>query len=80
MTYGRQQTVIWNVDDLKSSYVDPKVNEKFTEWCEENYGSDDLDHVKVVRGKIHDYLVMIMDFTQEGALKIDMKYHIKIML
>ena len=30
--------------------------------------------MKVVRGKIHDYLGMIMDFTQEGALKIDMKY------
>jgi hypothetical protein len=77
---GKQQTVTWHVDDLKSSHVDPKVNDEFAQWCEATYGSDDLGHVKVVRGKVHDYLGMIMDFTQEGALKIDMKYYIEGML
>ena len=33
--------------------------------------------MKVTRVKIHDYLGMIIDFTQEGALKIDMKYYTK---
>ena len=33
-----------------------------------------------MRGKIHDYLGMIMDFTQEGALNIDTKHYIKGML
>jgi hypothetical protein len=74
---GKQQTVTWHVDDLKSSHIDPKVNDKFAEWCEATYGSDDLGHVKVVRGKIHDYLAMIMDYTQEGALKVDMRYYIE---
>ena len=32
--------------------------------------------MKVVRGKIHDYLGVIMDFTQEVAFKIDIKYYI----
>ena len=41
------------------------------------YGSEDLGNVKVVRGKVHDYLAMIMDYTQEGALKIGMKYYKK---
>jgi hypothetical protein len=75
--YGKQQTV---VDDLKSSHVDPKVNDEFTVWCEETYGSKDLGHVKVVRGKIHDYLAMVLDFTQDGALKINMRYYIEGML
>jgi hypothetical protein len=78
--YGKQQTVTWHVDDLKSSHVNPKVNDEFAEWCEKTYGSDDLGHVKVVRGKVHDYLAMIMDFTQDGALKVDMKYYIQGML
>ena len=26
--------VIWNFDDLKSSHVDPKVNNKFHAWLE----------------------------------------------
>jgi hypothetical protein len=44
--YGKQQTVTWHVDDLKSSHEDSKVNDKFAEWCETTYGSDDLGHVK----------------------------------
>ena len=64
MKCGKQQKVNWHVDDFKSSHVNPKVNDKFTEWCEETYGSDNLVHVKVIGGKIHNYLGMIMDFTQ----------------
>ena len=70
MKYGKQQTVTWHVDDLKSIHVNPKTNDKFTEWCEDSDGGDDLGHVKFMRGIIHNYLVMIMDFTQEGTLKI----------
>jgi hypothetical protein len=43
-------------------------------------GSDDLGHVKVLRGKTHDYLGMILDFTDNGAMKVDMVYYIKGML
>jgi hypothetical protein len=53
---GKQQTVTWHVDDLKSSLVDSTVNDNFAQWCEKTYGSDDLGHVKVVRGKVHDYI------------------------
>jgi hypothetical protein len=77
---GKQHTVTWHVDDLKSSHVDPKINDEFGIWCNSTYGSKDLGNVKIVRGKVHDYLAMIMDYTQDGALKIDMKYYIKGML
>jgi hypothetical protein len=40
--YGKQQTLTWHVDHLKSSHVNPKVNDEFAEWCETTYGSDDL--------------------------------------
>ena len=70
MKSGKHQTVIWNIHDLKSIHVDPKLNEEFAEWCEDTDGSDYLGHVKVVRGKIHDYMGMIMDLTQDGALRL----------
>jgi hypothetical protein len=35
--------------------------------------------VEVVRGKVHDYLGMILDFTDNGAMKGDMVYYIKVM-
>ena len=50
--------------------MNPKVNDDFAQWCETTYGSDDLGHVKVVRGKVHDYLAMIMDYTQDGVGRI----------
>ena len=80
MKYGDQQIVTWHVNDLKSSHVDLKVNDEFSELCEETYGSDNLGHVKFTRGKIHDYLGMIMDFTQEVTLNINVKHYIKVML
>jgi hypothetical protein len=39
-----------------------------------------LGHVKVVRGKTHDYLGMILDFTDNGAMKVNMVYYIKGMI
>jgi hypothetical protein len=44
---GKQQTVTWHVDDLKSSHVDSRVNDDFAQWCEKTYGSDDLGQVTV---------------------------------
>ena len=64
MKSDKQQIVTWHVNALQSSQVYPKVNDEFREWCEETYVSDHLGHVKVVRVKIHDYLGMIINFTQ----------------
>ena len=50
----KQHTVSWHVDDVKSSHVNPQVNEKFYNWCKSMHGSDNNGHVKVARGKRHD--------------------------
>ena len=73
---GREQTVTWHVDDVKSSHEDKKVNDEFHTWCENKYGSNTVGHVKVVRGDKHYYLAMILDYSKEGALKVDMRYYI----
>jgi hypothetical protein len=57
-----QHTVVWHVNDLKSSHADPTVNDNFHCWLEKMYG-DLTNHVKAVRGKLHDYLAMILDYT-----------------
>jgi Reverse transcriptase (RNA-dependent DNA polymerase) len=69
---GKQHTVTWHVDDLKSSHADPKVNDEFLKWLEKTYGDKDLAPVKATCGKVHDYLAMKLDFTKKGCLKIDM--------
>jgi hypothetical protein len=76
----RQQTVTWHVDDLKSSHIDPEVNNEFHKWLEDMYGDPSVAMVKVKRGKIHEYLAMKLDFSIEGKVKIDMREYISSML
>ena len=56
MVNGKQNTVAWHVDDLKSSHVDPKVNNYFQKCLEKMYGRYDIGHVEASRGKVHEYL------------------------
>jgi hypothetical protein len=60
---SKQHTITWHVD-VKSSHVDPAVNDDFHTWLESMYGDDDIGNVKSVRGKIHDYLGMRLDYTE----------------
>jgi hypothetical protein len=80
MIKGKQHTVTWYVDDLKSSHVDPKVNDDFHGWLEKTYGSDDIGHVEATRGPIHNYLAMQLDYSTPGILKVDMREYLKTML
>ena len=65
------------MDDLKSSHVDPKVNDEFMAWTADMYGDDEIGKYKAVRCKRHDYLAMTLDYTVEGEVKIDMTDYIK---
>ena len=71
------KTVIWHVDDLKVSYVDPKENTKFVNWMKELYG----EKLTIHRGKIHDYLGMGHGLVyRDGQVTISMiKYLYKIL-
>ena len=77
---GKQHTVTWHVDDLKSSHVDPKVNDEFLEWLKSMYASDEIGEVKAVRGHRHDYLAMVLDYSFPGVLQIDMTNYVKSMV
>ena len=77
---GKQHTVTWHVDDLKSSHVDSKVNDQFLEWLKKKYASDEIGEVKVMRGKKHDYLAMTLDYSIPGVLRVDMTKYVKSMI
>ena len=48
---GEQHIVSWKFDGLKSSHVDPKVNDYVHKWLEKTYGSNDIGHVEEICGK-----------------------------
>jgi hypothetical protein len=80
MADGKQHTVTWHVDDLKSSHVNSKVNDEFLKWLKLKYASDTIGEVKAVRGHRHDYLAMWLDYSTPGVLKLDMTYYVKAMI
>ena len=80
MVNGKQHTITWHVDDLKSSHVDPKVNDEFLEWLKMMYADDGISEAKATRGHRHDYLAMVLDYSRPGVLQIDMTSYVKGMI
>ena len=74
MIEGKQMTVTWHVDDLKISHESAKVVDEFIEWAREKY--EDVTPIKPSRGKKHDYLAMMLDYSTPGVVKIDMANYI----
>ena len=64
MISNKQHTIIFHVDDLKSSHEDRKVNDKFEKWLQDKYGEH--GKVKVHHGMKHDYLGMVLDYGEKG--------------
>jgi hypothetical protein len=67
MVNDNQHTVTWHVNDLKSSHIESKVDDKFLLWLKEVYASDEIGEVKAVRGHCQDYLAMIWIFDSRSA-------------
>jgi hypothetical protein len=66
------------MDDLKISHVDPEAVEGVPTLLNERYGK--RKPLVTTRGKVHDYLGMTLDFSEEGKVKIIMKDYIEDML
>ena len=75
MINGKQHTISWHVDDLKSSHVDSKVNDNFHAWLQKEHGQ--IKEVTATRGKRHVHLGMTLDYSKDGELKIDMVDYVK---
>jgi hypothetical protein len=73
---GKQCTIVWHVDDLKISHLDPKVNTTILNLLDAKYGQEIVGgkraRLTINRGKKHDYLGMILDYSEAGFVKIDM--------
>ena len=75
---GKQHTISWHVDDLKSSHIDPKINDEFHNWLRKEYGQ--VKEITSTRGTKHVYLGMTLDYSVPGEVKIDMTDYVKEMI
>ena len=74
----KQHTVVFHVNDLKSSHVDSKVSDEFAKWSESKYGEH--GKVKTHHGKVYNYPRMRFDYSKKGKVKVDMTSCVEDML
>ena len=75
---GSQCTIVWHVDDLKISHKDPAVVDGIIASLNAEYGK--VGEMTVRRGHKHDYLGMVLDFSNEGKFVVDMEDYLKEMI
>jgi hypothetical protein len=68
MIEGTQFTSTCHVDDIKLSHMDKAVVTRVIKWLKSIYGDD----TRALRGKVHDYLGMTLEFTKKGEVKVSM--------
>ena len=72
---GKQCTIVWHVDDLKISHVDKEVVSDIITKLSNEFGKEAPLTIK--RGKVHDYLGMVLDYSEPGKVKIVMEKYIE---
>ena len=73
---GTQLTVVWHVDDLKISHKDPLVIQSLVDDLSDIYGkcaNGDPSPLSIHTGKKHKYLGMLLDYSVDGKVTIDMR-------
>ena len=70
-----QATIIWHVYDLKISHKDPKVVTRIINILKKKHAK--VNPPSVTRGKVHDYLGMVLDFREKQKVKVSMCKFIK---
>ena len=75
---GKQCTILWHVDDLKISHVNPDVVTQVIQQLEKEFGVE--APLTKTRGKVHEYLGMTLDYSTPGTVQFSMINYIKGML
>ena len=71
---GTQCTITWRVDDLKISHVDEQIVLNIIRQLNVKYGK--VSPLSYNIGKKHHYLGMLIDYSEVGHVKIDMREYI----
>ena len=72
---GSQCTILWHVDDLKISHLNPDVVSDIINKLNARYGKE--APLTVTRGKVHEYLGMTIDFSVTGKVIIQMDDYVE---
>ena len=72
---GNQSTILWHVDDLNLSHVKQSVLDDVADKLNSKYGQE--TPLVMHRGKVHDYLGMTIDYSEDGKVKFKMDDYVE---
>jgi len=75
----KQCTILFHVDDLKISHEDSTVVTDVIGILRKRYDKFKKT-MSITRGKTHEYLGMVLDFTKRGKVRIDMRKFVEKMI
>jgi hypothetical protein len=75
MIDSKQCTIIWQVDNLKLSHVKQSVLEDIADKLNTKYGQE--TPLAMHHGKIHDYLGMTIDYSEDGKVEFMMTDYVQ---
>ena len=64
---GKQFTIVFHIDDLLLSHLNPNIVTLYIRKLQKEYGS--LANLTVTRGKVHEYLGMTIDFRVKSEVR-----------
>jgi hypothetical protein len=67
---GKQCTIIWHVHDVKGLHVEQKVLDEIAVQLSKKYRQE--TPLTVHHGKVHDYLGMTIDYSEDGKVRFSM--------
>ena len=67
---NKKCTILWHVDDLKTSHVEPAVVSSVLADIDAEYGK--ISKMTIMRGKAHKYLGMTIDYSLSGKVILSM--------
>ena len=67
---NKQFTILWHVDDLKTSHVDPAVVSIILSDIDAEY--ENIAKITITRGKVHKYLGMTIYYSSPGKVLLSM--------
>ena len=67
---NKQCTILWHVDYLNTSHVDPVVVSSVLADIDAEYGK--IEKITITQGKVHKYLGMTIDYSSPGKVIFSM--------
>ena len=74
----KQCNIIFHVNDLKTSNIDPSIISSVLSDIDSEYGN--ISKMTIIRGKVHKYLGMTIDYSSPGKLIFSIINYIENML